>query len=257
MRWLNMLNANFRKEYIELKRYMANTLSMLFTFYFVFLAMFLGIELVGDPSMVEENVQYVIVSYIFWFLAMMAMQGIGWEIMTEAQRGTLEQLYMSPMGVSRIFAARMIGYIALYMVLIIFLLFISMATAGTWLNLDVVSIFPILILTLISMIGVGFMIAGMSIIFKQINAFLQIAQFIFMALTFVPISVAPYLAYAPFVKGVDLVRQIMMNGLTLSGIPLMDYVILIGNAIVYLLLGLFLFSRCEKYAMSKGLLGHY
>src|SRR5690625_6064875 len=79
VRWLNLLKANTRKEYIELKRYLPNTLAMLFTFYFIFLGMFLGIQVIGDPGSQDVNTQYVIVNYIFWFMAFMIINSIGWE----------------------------------------------------------------------------------------------------------------------------------------------------------------------------------
>lgn len=107
--WLNLLKANTRKEYIELKRYLPNTIAMIFTFYIIFLGMFAGIQLIGDPSAQDINTQYAIVNYIFWFLAMMVMNNIGWEITNEAMRGTLEQLCMSPMGIWRIMVTRLIS----------------------------------------------------------------------------------------------------------------------------------------------------
>lgn len=41
MKWLHLFNANFRKEYIELKRYLPNTIALVVTFYIIFLAAFL------------------------------------------------------------------------------------------------------------------------------------------------------------------------------------------------------------------------
>src|SRR5690625_827115 len=70
MHWVHLIKANFRKEYIELIRYLPNTIAMLVTFYAIFLGMFFGIQVVGDPSMQDTNIQYVIVNYVFWFLAM-------------------------------------------------------------------------------------------------------------------------------------------------------------------------------------------
>jgi ABC-2 type transport system permease protein len=257
MYWANLLNANARKEYIELKRYLPNTLAMVFTFYIIFLGMFTGIQLIGDPSTQDLNIQYAIVNYIFWFLAMTVMNSIGWEITNEAMRGTLEQLCMSPMGIWRIMVARLLATTALYFFIIVGLLYLSMLTTGQWLNIDVIAIMPVLILTLISMFGVGFMIAGISIILKQVQAFLQILQFVLAALTFIPLSVAPFFAFLPFVKGVDLVRQIMINGVTLTQIGIGDFLILGFNAIFYFALGLIFFFYCERFAMKKGLLAHY
>ncbi len=257
MSLLHLLTANVRKVSIEMLRYLPNTISLIISFYAVFLAMFFGIKIVGDPNQVETNVQFLIVSNAFWFLAIMAMQGIGWEVTDEATRGTLEQLYMSPIAAWKILLARMIGTITVNLVIITLMLVLVMATAQQWLNFDLMTIGPILLLTLVSMIGVGFMIAGLAIIFKQIQAFLQIVQFIFLGLIVVPLSVAPWLEFAPFVKGVNLVRQVMMSGLSLSQIAMLDWLSLLLNAAVYFVLGVLIFKRCENVAMQRGLLGQY
>lgn len=257
MRFWNVLKANTRREYILLKRYMPNTIAMLITFYVIFLGMFFGISLIGDPSTQDTNIQYVIVNYIFWFLAMVVVNDVGWQITNEATQGTLEQLGMSPVGIWKIMFSRLLSITIVYFIIIVALLYLSMFTAGQWLNVDIVSIFPILILTLISMFGLGLIIAGLTVIIKQIQAFLQILQFLMAALTFVPLSVAPFLAFFPFVKGIDMVRAIMINGVTLTEFAAADFAILIFNAVFYFGLGLFVFLRCERFAMQKGLLAHY
>ncbi|MUG47725.1 ABC transporter permease [Paenibacillus woosongensis] len=257
MKWLHLLSANFRKEYIELKRYLPNTLALVFTFYIIFLAAFFGIMFIGDPASFDANVQYSIVSVAFWSLTMMTMNFIGYSVVTEATRGTLEQIYMSPMGVWKIMLTRIIGQFGLQSVIMVILLFAAMLTSGQWLNLNPMTTIPIIAITMISMVGVSFMIAGLAVIVKQIEAFLQIFQFVLMGLVFVPLTVAPFLAFAPFVKGVNMVRTVMMEDLTLTQLPLADYAVLILNSLVYLIVGLVVFHRCEKTAMKKGLLGQY
>lgn len=257
MQFLNVLKANIRREYILLKRYLPNTIAMLVTFYVLFLGMFFGITLIGDPSTQDANIQYVIVNYIFWFLAMLVVNDIGWQITNEATQGTLEQLGMSPMGIWKIMLSRLFSTTLVEFIIIIGLLYLSMLTAGQWLNVDVISILPVLILTLISMFGLGLIIAGFTMILKQIQAFLQILQFLLAGLTFVPLSVAPFLAFFPFVKGIDMVREIMINGVTITQFQVADILILVFNAVFYFGIGLFIFLRCEKFAMQKGLLAHY
>ncbi|WP_096439116.1 ABC transporter permease [Alteribacter populi] len=257
MKWLNLMNANIRKEYIEMKRYLPNTLALLATFYIIFLASFFGIMFIGDPASFDANVQYSIVSVVFWSLTMMTMNFIGFSVVTEAMRGTLEQLYMSPMGVWKIMLTRIIGQFALQSIIMVILLFAAMLTSGQWLNLNPTTTIPIILVTMVSMVGVSFMIAGLAVIVKQIQAFLQIFQFVLMGLVFVPLSVAPFLAFAPFVQGVNMVRTVMIENLTLTQLPWSDYGILLLNSLVYLVLGLIVFHRCEKIAMKKGLLGQY
>ncbi|WP_164668048.1 ABC transporter permease [Virgibacillus doumboii] len=253
----NVLRVNTMLEYVELKRYKADTISLMLTFYCIFLALMFGIQVIGDPAQASTNIQYVIVNYIFWYFGMMTLQSIGWTISDEAMKGTLEQLFMSPVQPWKILLSRLMGTVFSHFVLVVFLLFVSMATAGEWLNLNPFTILPILLLTLASMIGTSFIVAGMALIFKQINAFLQILQFIVGGLTFVPLSVAPFMVIAPFVKGVDMTRMVMIKGYTLADFTIGDFAWLIGNAVVYGVIGIAIYLACEKYAMKKGLLGHY
>lgn len=219
--------------------------------------MFAGIQFFGNPDTQDLNTQYVIVNYIFWFLAIMVLNNIGWQIINEAMRGTLEQLCMSPMGIWRIMVTRLVASTVINFTILIGLLYVTMMITGQWLNIDVVTIMPILIFTLMSMFGVGFMIAGISIIFKQVQAFLQVLQFILAFLTFIPLSASPLLAYLPFVKGVDLVRSVMIHEASIRNISWVDFAILGWNAIMYVGLGIAFFSYCERIAMKKGLLSQY
>lgn len=257
MAWLNLLKANLKKEVLELIRYLPNTIAFILTFYIIFLGMFGAIHFIGDPQTQDTNIQYVIVNYIFWFMTMMIVNMIGYEIVNEAMRGTLEQLSMSPMGIWRIMTARLISATVINLIIVIGLLYLSMATAGQWLNVDVLTLVPIMLLTLAGMFGISFIIAGISIIVKQIQAFLQILQFILMALAFIPLSVSPILQLLPFVKGFDMVREVMIHGTSLTQFAVGDFLVLIINGLFYFALGLAIFMYCEKVAMEKGLLAHY
>ncbi len=255
--YLNVLRANLRKVATEMRRYLPNTISTVITFYAIFLMFFLGIQVLGAPESAEANTQYVIVSTALWFLALMAMQGIGWEITLEATRGTLEQLYMSPMGAWRILLARMVGTVLVNLIIIVLMVFLSMVTARQWLNLDLVTLAPILLLTIVGMLGVGFVVAGLALVYKQVESLLQIAQFVFLALVAVPLSAVPLLELAPVVKGADMVREVMVEGKALGGFGGLEWLSLAVNAAVYFLLGVFLYKRAERRALNRGLLGQY
>jgi ABC-2 type transport system permease protein len=257
MPWLTLLKSNLKKEYLELRRYLPNTLAMILTFYIIFLGLFGVIQIIGDPATQDANTQYVIVNYIFWFLAFTIINSMGYEIINEGMRGTLEQLSMSPAGLWKILFARLISTTIINIGIVIVLLFISMATAGEWLNVDFVSLVPIMLFTLISMFGMSYIIAGISIIVKQVQAFLQILQFILMALTFIPITLSPVVPFLPFVKGIDMVRDVMIHGVSLFQFQVADFLLLIGSAVIYFFIGLFVFIYCERVAMDKGLLAHY
>jgi ABC-2 type transport system permease protein len=204
----------------------------------------------GTPENAATNTQYVVVSTALWSLA---LQGIGWEVIREAMRGTLEQLYMSLVGAWRILLARMIGRVLVNLIIVLMLL--SMVTAQQWLNFDLLTLAPVLLLTVVGMLGVGFMVAGLSLIFKQVEAFLQIAQFIFLALVAVPLSAAPWLELAPVVKGADMVRAVMVEEVALREFAALDWASLSLSAVGYFVLGALPYGPAERRAMNRGLLG--
>lgn len=252
-----LLKTNFRKEFIELKRYYPNTIAMIVSFYFLFLAAFLGLKFVGDPTSFDENVQYTIVSMAFWLFAMTAFGNPSVTILQEAMRGTLEQLYMTPYRPWKIICSRILAQIALELISIVVLLIIIQATVNQWLNFNLLTTIPIALVTIISLIGIGFMMAGLALVFKQIQNLLQIMQFILMGLVFFPLSVIPLLEIAPFVKGVNMIRDVMMYDLSLMDFSMFDYLSLGLNALFYFCLGLFIYFRCERIAKVKGLLSQY
>ena len=254
---LNVLGANVRKVAIEMRRYLPKTISMIVTFYAIFLMFFLGIHALGNPESAGESSQYLIVIMVLWFLSLMAMQGIGWEITQEATRGTLEQLYMSPVPPWQIMLARMIGTVLVNLVVIGLMLLMAMATAGEWLAFDLPTLLPLVLLTIFCMLGIGFMVAGLALVFKQIQALLQIAQFIFAGLVTVPVFLTPWFELLPVVRGATMIREAMAAGTTLTGFTASDWTLLLVNAIFYFGLGVFLYSQAEKRAMNKGLLGQY
>lgn len=252
-----LLKANFRKQFIELKRYYPNTIAMIISLYFLFLAVFLGLKFVGNPTAFDENVQYTIVSMAFWFIAMSAFGNPSGTIAQEATRGTLEQLYMNPYRPWKIIFSRILALLTFELMSVIVLLIIIQASVNQWLNFNPLTTIPIALITIVSLIGIGFMMAGIAIVFKQIQNVLQIMQFILMGLVFFPLSLVPILEIAPFVKGVNMLRDVMIQDLSLTDFGYLDYASLAGNSLFYLCLGLFIYLRCEKIAKEKGLLSQY
>lgn len=257
MLWLNVLSANARKVGIELLRYWPNTISTLVTFYIFFFMLFLGIQWVGNAATSAANTQYLIVVMVLWLLALMAMHGIGWEVSTEATRGTLEQLYMSPVGAWKILLARMVGIVVINLAIIVLMLVLSMLTAWQWLSLDLITLAPLLVLTVVGMLGVGFMLAGLALVFKQVQSILQIAQFVALALVAVPVSLSPWLELAPVVRGSSMLRAAMAEGLSATEFSSADWTLLIANAVLYLSAGIGVYKLAERRAMRRGLLGQY
>lgn len=226
-------------------------------FYLVFLGLFFGVSYVGDPETLDYNIQTIILNYVFWFLILTITQGIGWEISNEAGQGTLEQLYLTPHKLWFILFSRMISTILLNMITIAVLLTAAMLTTGRWLNLDLVSIFPILMITLVGVFGVGYAVAGITLVLKQVDYILQLFQFLVMGLTFIPLTAFPLLKFGPFMLGLQMIRDISIEGYTITTISMADMIFLVLNSFIYFIVGFLIFQYCEIVARKKGLFGHY
>jgi len=212
---------------------------------------------VVEASSMEQNVKVLILNYVFWFLILTVTQGLGWEISNEAGIGTLEQLYLSPYNLWFLLLTRMISTIFINICSITLLLFAAMFTSKQWLNLDLISIIPILTITLIGVLGVGYAVAGITIIFKQVGVMLQLFQFLIMGLTFIPLTLAPFLKFGPFMLGLQMIRDIAINNKSIDEFQMTDIIFLILNACIYFIIGCIVFIKCEEIARRMGLFGHY
>lgn len=85
---------------IEIKRYPFNTFSGLVTLYLIFLLLFAGAKYAQGfgVNVFGEGLEALVVGFLVWTFALAAYSDLSWEIMREAQQGTLEQLYMCPFG---------------------------------------------------------------------------------------------------------------------------------------------------------------
>ncbi|MGQ9699539.1 MAG: ABC transporter permease [Candidatus Bipolaricaulaceae bacterium] len=250
--------AIFVRFLIELKRYPFNTLSSLVTLYLIFLFLFAGAKYAQGfgVNVFGENLEALVVGFLVWTFALLAYSDLAWEVMREAQQGTLEQLYMCPFGFGFVSISWVLSSFFTSFLFVGVLLLLMMTTTGKFLHLPVGTLVPLLFLTLAPIYGVGVLMAGLALVFKRIQAFFQILQFAFVPLLFLPRE--EWWAKAlPISLGSSLIREVMTEGKSLLVLPGPDLLVVLGTAIFYFGLGLFVFKVCERVAKDRGLLAHY
>ncbi len=253
--WI-MFKAMIKRYAIELKRYYFNTLSMLVSFYFIFLLLFLGIRSVSGPQF-GSALSGMVVGFSVFYLTIYSYAELSWVLIQEAQQGTLEQLSMSPLGFGAVLIARIIAALMFRVVIMFALLILLMATTGRWLSVDLLTVLPLLLLTVASAQGVGFVMGGLALVFKQIQASLGILQFVFVALIAAPLDRFPMLKYLPLSWGTHLIGRAMIGNTRLWKMGGPDVLLLVANAIFYFGAGFAIFKLFERVARNRGLLGHY
>lgn len=249
--------AVLRRRVIELKRYAFNTFSSVATIYLVFLLMFLGARFVAGPGeMFGETLEGLIVGFSVWTFAIIAYSEMSWAVMQEAQQGTLEQLYMTPAGFGWVALSLAVSSFLASFAFVVPIVVLMMVTTGRYLRLDMLSLLPLLTLTLPAVYGIGLAMAGLALVFKRIQAMFQILQFVFVAFLFVPAE--PLWAKAlPLTWGAQLIRRVVVGGERLTEIPGADIAWLAAGSVLWVTLGIAAFTVCERTARRRGLLGHY
>ncbi len=253
-----LYKAMFKRYAIELKRYAFNTLSMLVSFYVIFLLLFLGVrQLAEGGQQFGGALNGMVVGFMVFYLTVYAYAELSWVLIQEAQQGTLEQLSMSPLGFGRVLIARIFAALVYRTAIMFALLVLMMATTDQWLRVDVWTIIPLLLFTIAGAQGVGFIMGGLALVFKQIQASLGILQFVFVALIATPIDQFPFLKYFPLSWGTYLISDAMIDGVRLWQFTTSDLALLVGVGVSYFALGFAAFKLFERVARGRGLLGHY
>lgn len=246
----------FLRSYILLKRYIVNTVIQIGTIYLFFLLIFLGGQAIAGQAL-SDSLGGIIVGFFLFTMATIAFSGLAQNLMQEATWGTLEQLYMSPFGIGRVVSVQTIANLLWSLIWGSLILTMMMATTGRWLSVNLLTIVPIGVFAIASAIGVGFVLAGLALLYKRIGAVFQLVNFGFVGLIAAPVDELPLLKFLPLSLGSFLLRRSMQQGVTLTEIAPADLAILVGVAVVYLGLGYGVFTLCQRRARKLGVLGDY
>lgn len=243
---------------VLMARYRFDTVMRLGTFYIFFLLAFMGAQTVGGASPTfGQTVGGLVVGFMVWTLTTIAFSEFSATLGSEAGQGTLEQLAMSPSGLGRVLMSRAAASLGFQLLTGVVFLFVMMATTGTWLHLDVLSILPILLMTVAGVLGVGFLMGGLTLLYKQTGALLGLMQFGFLALLTMPVKDYPLLKLAPLSWGNHLLSRVMVEGVSLASLPTADVAILVAGTVGYMTLGGIVFKVCVDKARERGMLGQY
>ena len=164
---------------------------------------------------------------------------------------------MTGMGLHNVLIVRCITNLFMNILVSLVVLFIAMQTTVYSLNINLISLIIIVFLGIFSMVGIGLMFGGLALIFKQVKSMLHIIQYFLIGLLIINSSKPIIMLFLPFRHAVDMIFDIVRDGKSFLQLPLLDYGIIVGNSIIYFVVGVVIFKLCEKAAKKKGLLGQY
>lgn len=256
-----LLRAIYRRRVLLLLRYPVNTLAQLAGVILFFAVVFFGGEAVaragGAAGALGGTFDALIVGWFLWTMSLTAYIGLTMSVIEESQWGTLERLYMTPYGFGAVMAA--IGSARLLESLLwgAITLAAMLAMTGRSLSLDLLTVVPISVLAIASVVGIGFVFGGLALLYKRIENVNQVMQVALIGLIAAPAAGVDLLRFLPLVQGSAMLQGAMREGIALWAFPPADLAVLAGTAVAYPLLGYAVFARCTRRARRLGLMGHY
>lgn len=254
----------------EVKRYFriqwsnpGDSLSWFLYTFLVFIAAMVILNGISGGSYGQEQQLLVLVGWLTWIVASDCMSEMSYAIGEEAQTGTLEQVCLLPVSLSGILTVRSLAYLLgvgakgiLAIVLVAF--FIAPLPAGP----------TLVILFLISLIGgygLGFLFAGLALVFKRTESLVGLVFSLMIFLTGALVSleslgwIYKVLRLAlPLTWGISLMRSAVSEGTTLLSMYRSGELVgLTLHSVVYLALGLTVFTWGYWRARTEGTLAHY
>ena len=255
---LVLFKTLFVKNYHYFKRYLFNNITSMLSMYIMFLFLFLAIEIASPAFLIYgDAIENIVVAYFMWITAMAAITAPSWDLMEEANTGTLEQLSIQPFGLGMASAMNALSSFILNLFVTVIVLIMMMITTGRWLHVDAASLIPIFIFSWASVYGVGLMFGGLALIFKRVAGIFNFIQWFMLGCIFVAYAPGRWAIILPFSLGTRLAGEVMVNGTSIINLPISSIILLILNGVIYFIIGYFIFMKAVKIAKIKGTLGHY
>ncbi|MFB6282332.1 MAG: ABC transporter permease [Halobacteria archaeon] len=234
-----------------------NTFGRIVTLYLFFAMFFFGGKDFMPNIMTENAVGGFVVGFFLWSVASGSVMSFPRYVSQESQWGTLEQVYLSKFDFGLIAAAELIVSIMVSLIFGGILLVLMLITTGVSINLDLITVIPILLLTVCSGIGLGFILGGITLIYKRIENLLGIINIGVIGLIAAPGDKYTPVNVLPLSLGSELLQLTMNNDMELWEIPSILLLALVAKAILYILVGYGIYKLAEKYSRKKGSMSDY
>ncbi len=226
---------------------------------------FVGVSFIIDNGQLNPaRMASTLLGYLMWYYVMLLIGDMSESLTDEAKVGTLEQMFITPVPISVVLIGRSVADLVLATIQVLLIggaLIVVLQIPLTW-RLDAL---PVILIACAGMFGMGFMLAGLTLVYKQIYAAATVMTnvLIFMNGALAPISQFPpwlivIAKILPSTLGIAVLRSVLLNGASLvdvwedGSLPL-----LILHSAAYFVVGWLVLRFCTGIAKRQGSLGAY
>ena len=252
----HLVRAVLYREYLIFVRYPANAIGGVVIALFFFGLLFYGGRMVAGRAL-TDSIEGIIVGYFLWTLSVGAYSSISNDIGSEVQWGTLERHVMSPFGFAPVALLKGVAKIVRTFLTSSLILLVMLVMTGTTLELPVFTVLAVSVLSITSVLGLGFAAGGITVLYKRVGNWLNLLPFGFIVLISAPAFDLGWTRVLPLAQGSALLQRAMLDGTRLWAFPPRDLAILFGTAAGYLGFGYLIFQYTTRRARRLGVLGDY
>ncbi|WP_121822719.1 ABC transporter permease [Halostella salina] len=258
---LTLLRAVLVKKALLLVRYPVNTLSQIVSVYLFFAVIFFGgraaASSVGGVGSLSSTLDGLVVGWFLWTMSLTAYFGLAMNVTRESQWGTLEQLYMSPYGFGTVMGAKVVANVLESLVWGGIVLALMLLTTDRTLAVDLLTVVPISVFAVASVVGIGFVFAGLAMVYKRVENVTQLMQFVLIALIAAPVSEVGAVRFLPLSQGSAMLQSAMRDGVHIWEFSATNLAVLVGTGVGYAAIGYAVFAYCTGVARRRGVMGDY
>ena len=267
MKSLKLLSAELLKVTADIKAYWFNYIFGNLNVLFLFVGLFYAFSNSYDSP---EGMFQFLFGLMLWYFGVHAIDLIALIVEEEILEGTLEQILMTKTAVINTLTYRIIAQIifdtfkAVIMFVLCFLMF--KIPLSIFLEVHWISVIVIFFITLTGLYGIGYIIAGLSLLYKKVSAVASLSSnlILYFSGIIIPLHKLPNIFFNIFANilplkwGMKTLRFLMENNYDI-GVTVINqnFVMLTGISLIWILTGLFLFTLLKNSAIKKGNLGQY
>ncbi len=237
----------------ELKQYWFETVTSVVVMSLMFLGLFMGVRKFS-PLGDADSLEGLLFGYLLWNFATSVYNAVTSNVTEDNQIGLIEQLYLAPKGFVQVIMARTVVHAMWGIFMATLLTIIAMAMTGTWLEFNFISLYLLLILAAPSLVGMGFVMCGLTLIFKKVSTITAVLQILFIGLVAIKANPLEPLSFLPFTAGATMVRDSVYGSEPLL-FSTVAFVCIIS--LVYVIAGIFIYRYFEQIAKKQNLIGQY
>jgi ABC-2 type transport system permease protein len=255
----NLFLAELSRAWILFRRYPIPNFAYAIITFVVFYGLFLGTRyLAGPVAMVGARLDALVVGYIVWTLSLSALADISLNLQEDMQGGTLEHVYLSPFGPTRIYLMRGLAKLIINLAVTLVVALVIMFAVDHWLQWRW-ELLPAAALTLISAYGFSMCFGAMTLVYKRLGGLFGLIQFLLLYLVLAPVeelplTLRPLSALLPIAPTVSLLRQVLSESEPAGSY---EIALSVGNALLYMGVGLFLFQRADRAMRARGTVSQF